>query len=251
MLKSASTSLLFGALILCISCTPEVQHNEEQAPPPSEQHVIQSKEDIPSTEVEIMDSCLYSFQLNQWSSEFYYVDPIHVFTIDSIDHFESKTWVNIDDLEDCVTPILGELKRHVFQDSTLDYSNDTILYDDTGFLYTIQRIRPYSFGIVIEKMNDGWVEELNYFSYTSKGCLLDQFTLAATGGDGGYHTEGSGYFENDSTYIYTEVESLSLATGKLVEIQRTKSKHIIQFSGAIQDTILENREFDLPEEERP
>jgi hypothetical protein len=242
LLISIVTSFLFG-------CKTEAPVSEKNNVEETAQSDTTDREESTVIAEVFDDTCSYSFQLAQWSSEFYYVNPINVYTIDSVSNFDRKTYGEIDSLEDCITPILGELRKQIMQDSTLNYSGDTTLQEFTGFLYTVQRITDNSFGIVIREMDDSWIQQLNYFSFNSQGCFIDQFVLASNGGDGGYHTNGGGFFENDSTYIYTEVETLHLTTDEEIEIRRTNSKMIIQTDGSIKTIVLDNYERELTEEE--
>lgn len=171
-----------------------------------------------------------AFNLKKWESGFLYKDRIMNFPKDSIASFTQRMWSS--NLELNALPVIGLLHQQIENDSVLDEWEKTI-NEETGYLYSIQN-RKGHIGITLIQMNDGWVYEIKYLSFTPKGQKIGEIVLAADGGDGGYYSVGGGKFINDSTYIYTFAETEhNSETDKAEIIEQYTRKIIIHSSGRI------------------
>lgn len=239
---SMTRILLFLLTFSIIACGQD-KVKENTTPPsretnevdqPTEHIGVEPKKETSTSQIDEQ----FRFNFKKWEPSFFYQNRVTSFNLDSISNFtEQIPYVIADTLNSKIVPVIGALFTQIENDSTSRcWNNGT--HEGTGYLYSIQE-RDDHIGIVVFQMNGAWVNEMKYLSYDHQGIKIDEAIFAAKGGDGGYHSYGSGEFINDSTYIYNFKETESnFETNEEELLEEFTQRITIHRSGKIDSKII-------------
>ena len=153
----------------------------------------------------------------------------HKFQEGRIEKFDEEFFNSA--MTDTLYPVLDREAFDVFQSN--EWVHDRIT-ESTPYYYVMQYTGGHT-GIIIYKMNDGWVNEYIYMAYNKQGKLIGTVVLAGRGGEGGGHTEMTGEFINDSVYIKKTIDTeIDFETGESKVELNTTDEITIHYNGKIE-----------------
>ncbi|WP_107039843.1 hypothetical protein [Brumimicrobium mesophilum] len=151
---------------------------------------------LPFTFIILGCSTQQLFSIKEVENDFIYKDKIQEFNKDSISNFLKLMEQDMNKPK----AILNELHLSIFQNPK---DVDSIITEQTYFLYNIQSLTTKRTRITVIGTNDNWINEITLLSFNKFGRLCNKSILAELGGDQDYFIESQSKLQNDSTYIKT------------------------------------------------